>query len=371
MNVPPTPRTRPSRFRRRAFAAAMVAALLVGCGTTDDADDKAASGDVTADPGSAGTGTDGADGATVAETDEGCTDEVATSTDPVTLTDDFGRTVELDRPAQRVVALEWQQVEDLLTLCVAPVGVADIEGFGTWVSAVELPEGVEDVGGRGEPNVDALVATDPDLVIVEVTAADDPVIAQIEGIGVPVLATAGADAADPVKHMLDTFSLIADSVGRGERAEAVIEEFEGHLAEGKEATTDTAGDTFIYLDGWIQGGNVSLRPFGQGSLVGEIGEALGLENAWTGEVDASYGLGQTDIEGMTTVDPTWVFHTGYDGPDPEAEDIMLLLEENPIWTSIPAVSEGRIHSFPAGIWTFGGPRSTQQVIDAYVDVLTA
>ena len=35
--------------------------------------------------------------------------------------------------------------------------------------------------------------------------------------------------------------------------------------------------------------------------MGELGEALGLTNAWTGEVDAAYGLGQTDIEGMTAV----------------------------------------------------------------------
>ena len=33
--------------------------------------------------------------------------------------------------------------------------------------------------------------------------------------------------------------------------------------------------------------------------MGELGEELGLTNAWTGEVDAAYGLGQTDIEGMT------------------------------------------------------------------------
>ena len=28
------------------------------------------------------------------------------------------------------------------------------------------------------------------------------------------------------------------------------------------------------------------------------------------------------------------------------------------------------HAFPAGIWTFGGPRSAEQVLDAYVDLLT-
>ena len=38
--------------------------------------------------------------------------------------------------------------------------------------------------------------------------------------------------------------------------------------------------------------------------------------------------------------------------------------------AVPAVAEGRAHAFPAGIWTFGGPRSAEQIVDAYVDLLT-
>jgi ferric hydroxamate transport system substrate-binding protein len=102
--------------------------------------------------------------------------------------------------------------------------------------------------------------------------------------------------------------------------------------------------------------------------VGELGEALGLTNAWTGEVDEVYGLGQTDIEGMTDVGDASVFHTSTD--DPEGEDVIAALEQNPVWGTLPAVVDDRVFPFPAGIWTFGGPRSSQQVVDAYVGVLT-
>src|SRR5688572_27196407 len=131
--------------------------------------------------------------------------------------------------------------------------------------------------------------------------------------------------------------------------------------------TDVEEPQFIYLDGWIQGGNVALRPFGQGSLMGELGEALGMQNAWTGDVDEAYGLGETDIEGMTAVGDATIFYTGT--VDPES-DVVAELRQNGIWTSLPAVAEGRAHAFPPGIWTFGGPRSAMQVIDAYVDLLT-
>lgn len=344
---------------RPVWAVVVALALVLGaCGTTDSDDSGASSSGASATETSS------------EPTDEGCEDDAtATSSEPVTLTDHFGRTVELDRPAQRVAALEWQQAEDVLTLCLTPVAVADIEGYGTWVTAVPMPDGVDDVGNRGEPNIDALVAAEPDLVIVEATAADDAILGQLEGLGVPVLATRGADTADPFAHMLDTFDLIAQATGRTERADLVAAEVQDQLVAGEEqmAGLDLPTTEFAYLDGWLEGGNIALRPFGQGSLVGEIGESLGLTNAWTGEVDEEYGLGQTDIEGMSAVGEATLLYTGTVDPD---GDILAELESNPIWTALPAVADGRVHGFPNGTWTFGGPRSTQQVIQAYVDVFT-
>lgn len=315
--------------------------------------------------------TDPDDGGTSAPSTSGGADEcadVATSSGPVELTDSFGRTVELDQPAERVAVLEWQQVEDVLSLCVTPVAVADVDGYSLWNTAEELPDGVTDVGGRAEPNLDALYATDPDLIIIEAYTPTDEIIATLEARGVPVLATKGADAADPVANMLATFELIGEALGREERAAAVVDEFEAHLAEAEEAVADVEQRRFVYLDGYVQGGNVALRPFGQGSLVGELGEALGMENAWTGEVDEAYGLGETDIEGMTAVGDATILYTGTEDPD---YDLVGELQANRIWTSLPAVAEGRAHAFPPGTWTFGGPRSAMQIIDAYVDVLTS
>ena len=333
-----------------ALTAPLAALLLVGCGTTE-----------------ASTG--GAD-APEANDSADCADDTTSSSDgPVTLTDSYGREVELDEPAERVAVLEWQQVEDVLTLCLIPVAVADPEGYATWDTAEELPEDVTDVGTRGEPNLETLFGTDPDLVIVEAYTAEDEIIKQLEEYGVPVLATKGADAADPIQNMLDTFELIATATGREERADVVVDDFNASLEESKQAIADAdvATDSFVYYDGWIQGGNVAIRPFGQGSLMGELGEALGLTNAWEGKVDPAYGLGQTDIEGMSEVGDATFFYTGTTDP---AGDINAELAKNPVWKQIPAVEEGRSYAFPEGIWTFGGPRSAQQALDAYVDLLT-
>jgi iron complex transport system substrate-binding protein len=169
--------------------------------------------------------------------------------------------------------------------------------------------------------------------------------------------------------MLGTFRLIAEATGRSERADVVVDEFETAL---EAATAAVAGaevevNEFVYFDGYIAGGNVALRPFGQGSLVGELGEELGLTNAWTGEVDEAYGLGQTDIEGLTAVGDAAFFHTT--SVEEDDDEVVAELETNQVWRSLPAVADERVYGFPAGVWTFGGPRSSIQVLDAYVDVL--
>ncbi|HEY1119524.1 MAG TPA: iron-siderophore ABC transporter substrate-binding protein [Acidimicrobiales bacterium] len=340
-------------MKTRSIAAALatpLALLLAACGTTDSSGDDA-------------------DTTPAANTSADCSaDQTTTATGPVSLTDAFGRKVELAKPAERVAVIEWQQTEDLLSLCLTPVAVADVKGYTTWDTAEKLPAGVTDIGLRNEPNLETLFAEDPDLVVIEAYTAEDEIIKQLEKYDVPVLATKGADAEDPVAQMIDTFDLIAQATGREERAEVVLDEFDASLDEAKKALADADLDTteFVYFDGWIQGGNVAIRPFGQGSLIGELGEALGLTNAYEGEVDPSYGLGQTDIEGMSEYGDAIFLHTGTKDP---AGDVFAELEKNKVWKKIPAVAEGRQHAFPEGTWTFGGPRSAQQVLDAYVAAL--
>ncbi|MDN3482635.1 iron-siderophore ABC transporter substrate-binding protein [Arthrobacter sp. APC 3897] len=343
-------------FARTAASLAVAALALSACGTTEVSE--------AADVASA--------------TSESCAaDTTTTSTGAVSMTDGVGRTVELDKPAERIAVLEWQQIEDALTLCVTPVAVSDAEGYGTYVSAETLPEGVVDIGTRGEPDMDALYAADPDLIIVEAYSADDELIAQLEERGVPVLATVGADGADPIGNMKNVFTMIAEATGRTDRAANVLGDFDAHLAAAKDKVqaVDLPTTDFLFFDGWMEGGNVVIRPYGEGALFTALGEELGLTAAWTDEIDASYGsggvdpsygLGQTDIEGLTAVGNATFFYSADEGADGYVSEF----EKSPIWTSLPAVKEGRAHAFPAGVWGAGGPLSNQQAIDAYVDIIT-
>ncbi|MGY5764725.1 iron-siderophore ABC transporter substrate-binding protein [Brachybacterium sp. DNPG3] len=348
------------RIASAALAAAAASLVLASCGTTAVDEPTAQASDAAA-----------------AISDECAADTTATSTEPVSLVDGVGRTVELDEPAERIVVLEWQQIEDALTLCVAPVGVSDAEGFTTWDSAEVLPEGVADIGAREEPDLDAIYALDPDLIVVEAFSADDEIIAQLEEGGVPVLATLGADPEDPIGNMLSVFTMIGEATGRSERADVVVDEFETHLAEAKAEVegADLPTTDFLFFDGWVDSGNLTIRPYTDGALFTELGKELGLTPAWDADIEADYGTGgvypdygltSTDLEGLTAVGDANLFYANDDGAGSYVEE----MEKNEIWTSLPAVQEGRVHKFPPRIWGAGGPRSCEQAIDAYVDAIT-
>lgn len=287
----------------------------------------------------------------------------AADVEPITLTDAAGREVTLPGPAEDVVSLEWMQTEALLTLGVTPVGVADVEGYNTWDSAEPLEAADDlDVGMRGSVQKTAVLGKDPDLIITEQSSPAD--LAMFEGEDVPVLVVAGADTADPVAQMKESFELIAQAIGKEDEAAAVLDEFDAKLADSTDAVEAAAPETtrFVYADAYVTGSTLAIRPFGQGSLMGELGEAIGLENAWEGEVDELYGLGQTDVEGITAVDDARLLYTGT-----ESADWLAALESNNLWTSSDFVTNDLVTPFADGIWTFGGPRSSMQALDAFVE----
>ncbi|GLZ62565.1 iron-siderophore ABC transporter substrate-binding protein [Micromonospora sp. NBRC 107095] len=283
---------------------------------------------------------------------------------PVTVTDSRGKEITLKAPASKVVGLEWGEVELLVSLGVMPVGVADPKGYGTWVTSAKLDPTVKDVGVRGEPSVDSIVALQPDLVVME----DDrgaTMVSQLEKF-VPVLVAKGSDATDNLGRMRTDLNMIAKAVGKTTEAQKLLADFDTAIADGKKKIADAgaAGRPFAIADGWKEGSTVSIRMFGQGALVSQIGIQLGLTNAWTGKTDDVWGLGQTDVEGMTVLkDPnTHLFYNASDGDDVFADG----LAGNAIWTSLPFVKQGNLHRMPNGIWTFGGPLSGKQYIDELV-----
>jgi len=334
----PAPR---SRTLPALAAAAATALLLTACGTTE----------TTAPAGGAETGSSTAGGA-------------------VTVTDERGA-VELDAPAASVVSLEWGLTENLLSLGVDVVGQADVEGYNTWATVEPLDPATPDVGTRGEPSLDAIVALDPDLVVTT-TDIDEAVIAQLAE-QVPVIALRGSDSADPLGYMRSTVETLATATGTQDAGEQLLTDFDAKVADGQ-ARLEAAGRTgapFVLADGWDDAGAVSVRLYTPGSFVGAIGDELGLVNQWTEGGDPDYGLAATDVEGLTRIsDPATTFV--YGANDADGGSLFTdALAGNAVWQQLPFVTGDRVRRTPDGLWPFGGPASGSAYVDALVTAVTS
>ncbi|KFZ77283.1 ABC transporter substrate-binding protein [Amycolatopsis sp. MJM2582] len=293
--------------------------------------------------------------------------ESAAASGPVTVTDARGKAVTLKAPAKRVVALEWGEAEMVASLGVMPVGAADVAGYNVWDKAAPLSAEVKDVGKRNEPSVDAIVGLNPDVVIIA-DERDSTLVPQIEKY-VPVVVTKSSDASRNFDRLREDFKLIAKTVGKEADADRQLSEMDAKLAEGKKAVEakGAAGTPFLMADGYLEGSTVSIRPFGKGSLVSDTAEAVGLKNAWTGKVDPQWGLGQTDVEGLTAItDPkTVLFYSASE------EDVFTTgLAQNAVYQRLPFVVSKKIHKLESGTWTFGGPKSITLTADQIVKAVT-
>ncbi|MFI6274916.1 iron-siderophore ABC transporter substrate-binding protein [Streptomyces sp. NPDC050988] len=303
-------------------------------------------------------------------TTEPAADKSEKESEAITLTDGTGAKLKLDGPATKVVATEWNEVESLITLGVDPVGVADVKGYKTWDTAVPLKNEPKDIGTRGEPSMDTVASLSPDLIV---ASSDLPpaAVKQLRKIA-PVLGIKSADASDQVGQMLENLDLIAKATGTTDKAETARANFEAKVAEGKKALADAGldGTDFAFADGYVTSNQVSLRPYTSGSLIGAVNERIGLKNAWKVKGDAAYGLGTTDVEGLTALPKDVRFaYIGNDG-DKGSTPFTGALAKNAVWKSLPFVKADKVHRLPDGIWMFGGPQSMEAYIDAVVDALT-
>ncbi|MEU1278141.1 iron-siderophore ABC transporter substrate-binding protein [Streptomyces sp. NPDC005805] len=291
-------------------------------------------------------------------------------TESITLTDSTGAKVELDGPAKKVVGTEWNVVETLVTLGVDPVGVADVKGYSAWDTTVPLKNQPKDIGTRGEPSMDTVASLSPDL-IVATSDLPAPAVKQLRKVA-PVLTVTSADGKDQIGRMLENLDLIAKATGTTEAAEKAKKSFETKLADGKKALADAGldGASFAFADGYVQSNQVSVRPYTATSLLGAVNEKIGLKNVWKVKGDPAYGLGATDVEGLTALPAGTHFAYIGNGKDASSDPFGKELADNAVWKSLSFVKKGDVHRLPDGIWMFGGPQSMEAYIDAVVKALT-
>lgn len=250
----------------------------------------------------------------------------------LTFTDDLGREVTADRP-QRVAALIgsfadiWRLAGGEETLVAA--------AHDTWTSFDWTPgEGVADLGAVKEPNLELLIAQEPDLVLASSnTGADVELLDTLVGSGLNV-AYFKVTNFDEYLHMLKICTRLT---GKEEN----FTQYGQALKEKRQAALNRAdGSRPSVL--YVRATGVSCKvKNSQDSVLGEMLSELGCVNI--ADSDASM-LEELSMEAILLSDPDYIFIV-IQGSDPT--DAKALLKEtllsDPAWQSLTAVKEGRCY----------------------------
>lgn len=254
----------------------------------------------------------------------------------LSITDDWGRTVALAAPARRIVSLSPSSTEILFALGVGP----RVVGRTTFCDFPPAVRSVPDVGNGIEPNVEAVAARHPDLVVLYASAANRAADRGLAALHIPV-AVLKLDVAADVVRAARRLAALAGIAGA---ADSLVAAFDASLQTVEaEAAARRERRPRIYVDVWAN----PPMTVGRGSYLSEVLRAAGAVNSF-GDLSAS--AAPVSLEAIAARDPDAVLVL--------VPDTMRVpdLASRPGWDAVRAVREGRVLVVDASLYGRPGPR---------------
>jgi iron complex transport system substrate-binding protein len=248
---------------------------------------------------------------------------------PRTVQHAMGETEIAERP-ERVVVLDTGELDSALSLGVTPVGAvttAVSEDFLSYLA--DDAADVEVVGTIAEPNLEAIAALRPDLILSNKVRHED-IYEELSQVAPTVFAEkVGA-------VWKDNLGLAAEALGLEAEAAGALEEYERDAAALGEDIGDPAGTTVSTMR-FVEG---TVRVYTAQSFIGTVMADIGLDHVQLPTQDVPT-FAELSAEEVTKADGEIVLYSSY-GPADDSGEAGLLA--GPLWPRLAAVAEGR--AFP-------------------------
>ena len=254
------------------------------------------------------------------------------------VTDMTGRTVALDAPAKRVVAITAANVEVLYAL-----GAGDtLVGRGEYCNYPEEALNAPAVKSGAELNVEEVLALQPDLVIMDTMAQTTEQVAALENAGLKVIIT----KEDGIAGVYEAIALIGKAVGKDAEADKLVADMKAAFDEIA-AKAENTGKTVYFEISPLQWG---LWTAGKDTFMDEIANLCGLTNVFA-DVD---GWASVSEEQVLQRNPDYIVTTSAyygEGPTPVEE-----IKGRAGWNQVTAVVEDHVFNADNDAITRPGPR---------------
>lgn len=282
----------------------------------------------------------------------------SSATQAYTFTDDLGRTVTVAQP-KRAAALigsfadVWCLAGGQDTLAAA--------AHDAWTSFdLGLSDAVADLGAVKEPNLEVLLAAQPDFILASCnTTADLELEGTFENAGIPA-AYFDIQSFDDYLNML---KICTDLTGCPENYETYGLQVQEQV-EAAKARQDGSAPTVLTIR--ATGSSCKVKG-SQDFLLGEMLSDLGCVNVADSETSL---LEELSLEAILAADPDYIFVVlqGSDATDAQ-ETLEKTLLSNPAWGSLRAVQEGRFHTLEHSLYNLKPNARWGEAYEKLADIL--
>jgi iron complex transport system substrate-binding protein len=297
----------------------------------------------------------GAEAQSEAPADDASVDTASAGTR--TVTHDLGET-EVPANPQRIVAINSAAIELLATLGIKPVGIAPWIGAGNpaqvpaHISEAMDLSGVEFVGDANQPNLEAIAAVKPDLILMSGGGYYQELYDQVSQIA-PTVAYAAWPEDSPRSYWKEYFINTATALGKEAEAQEVIDAWQARVAEFKAAAA--VGEKRVSVTRLMPD---QIMTYQKGSYSGAVLEDAGVKQTEGQEV---VNFAETiPMEELPKIDGDILLLIQ---SDPQAAIYNQLLT-SPLWQQLEAVQAEQVYLVNTDIWIGGdGYISANLILD--------
>lgn len=269
---------------------------------------------------------------------------------PIVVVDDARDTVRLERPAARVVSLIPATTELLFAIGAGP----QLVGRTRWCDWPAEAAAVVDVGDGIQPNLEAIMARRPDLVVLYLAGSNAEVAQRLRGMGVAVVQL----RTDLLESVSGHARLLGDLTGHRAAADSVAAKFEADLAAvtvSLHSNIPIPEPQSVFILTWAE----PIITIGAGSFMDELVTRAGGVNVFH---DLPQPSAPVSLEAVVERDPDLILATAAGIPSFAAR---------PEWQVVRAVRGRRFVHVHGSEFDRPGPRSPQAITELKAALLEA
>ncbi len=277
---------------------------------------------------------------------------------PRTYVDVLGREVVLEKKPEKVALLFFRNFEHLFLLGESPVAATDLNVLDEWESLAPYQDNaIEDIGSINSPNIEKLLEIDPDLIIA-VSNRYEEYNGQLDKIA-PVITVDSNE--NNWQGALREYGKI---FGKEQKAEEEIARIEALVTDSKEQLKAYSDKTF----GVTMLGDKQYWAFTT-QFVYNKDNGLGL-NPPTPYVDMSSKGEVISMEGLTEMNPDYMFVADIGGSSKKLNSYLKDLESDSVWNSLQSVKNKHMYPLDSSI-AAGGPLAIELGVKTIVENVVA